>query len=169
MHGSQRLSKKRVSFLLVFYGNQREHEKRHKKGRELLRAHGMASVEPNGAQPLSLCLSNLLKSEHYSMFIIHTGKKVTIADEKLYHDKKKLQSSLIFVTLYHRCSHERCAEAQLKILLWYFAQFAGWTDLAVSVFLSSLASCLRETFIPAASNETWNLSQQMIDYWRQTG
>lgn len=107
--------------------------------------------------------------EHYSMFIIHTGKKVTIADEKLYHDKKKLQSSLIFVTQYHRCSHESYAEAWLKIVLWYFTKFVGWTDPAVSVLLPSLASCLRETLTPAASNnKKWNLSQQTTDHWRQT-
>lgn len=156
MHGSQRLSKKMVWFLLVFYGNQREHEKRHKKGRELLRAHGMTLVEPNGAQPLSLCLSywtNLFRSEHYSMFITHTGKEVTIADCKLNHNKKKLQSSIIFATQYHRCSHESCAEAWLKIVLWYFAKFAGWTDLAVSVFLSSLASCLRNTYTSSFKQE----------------
>lgn len=97
------------------------------------------------------------------------GKKVTIADEKLNHDKKRLQSSIFFATQHHRCSHESCAEAWLKIVLWYFAKFAGWSDLAVSVLLSSLASCLRETFTPAASNKKLNLSQQMIDYWRQTG
>lgn len=97
------------------------------------------------------------------------GKKVIIVHEKLDHDTKKLQSSLIFVTQYHRCSNESCAVVWLKIVLWHFAKFAGWTDLAVSVFLSSLASCLRETLTPAASNKKWNLSQQMIDYWRHTG
>lgn len=121
----QRLSEKMVSFLLVFYENQREHEKRRKKGRELLRAHGMTSAEPKGAKSLSLTEQKYLEVNTILCSSVTLEKNVTIADETLYHDEKKLQSSLIFVTQYHRCSHKSCAEAWLKIVLWYFAKFVG--------------------------------------------
>lgn len=53
-------------------------------------------------------------------------KKKTIADEKLYHNKKKIQPRLVIATEYYKSCAESCAETATNIFLTHFdltAQF----------------------------------------------